>query len=362
MLKNWLKPVPKEIIPSKISRTSFFKNIQVFQTALPDLTNTHIAIVGIEEDSANAIRKALYQSAYAFRKLQIADLGNIRKQDVQFIGPLIKELISGKIIPIIIGSNVNFTLAQYQAHHHQLVNLVLIDEKIRVSPRSKNANLIIDAIIKSNKSNLLHLAVLGYQAHFTPPAVARYLELRNYEHIRLGSIRSKIEDIEPIIRDADLISFNIASIRQSDAPEQIAPSPSGFFVEEACQLSKYAGMSDKLSSIGFWGYYPQTKTNQTAQVVSQLIWYFIDGFSKRTMDYPTSTEGLVEYIVELKGAIKELTFWKSKKSGRWWIQVPVKTRKKYLRHRLIPCSYKDYIQTCKEDIPDRLLNAFKRFA
>ena len=362
MLKNWLKPIPKEIVASKASRTSFFKNIQVYQNTFPNLADVQLAIIGIEEDSANNIRKALYNTAYTFAKLQIADLGNIRKQDVQFIGPLIKELISGKILPIIIGADIKFTLAQYQAHHNQLVNLVLIDEKIRVSPRSKSNKLIIDSIIRSNKSNLLHLAVLGYQSHFTPPSLSRYMDLRNYEHIRLGSIRSRIEEIEPIIRDADIISYNIAAIRYSEAPEQESLSPSGFFTEEACQLSRYAGMSDKLSSIGFWGYYPKSLNDQTAHIVSLLVWYFIDGFSKRKNDYPVSTEGLIEYIVELKGAKKELTFWKSKKRGRWGIQVPVKTRKKYLRHRLIPCSHNDYIETCNEDIPERLLNAFKRFA
>ena len=43
------------------------------------------------------------------------------------------------------------------------------------------------------------------------------------------------------------------------------------------------------------------------------------------------------------------------------MEVPIKTRKKHERHRLVPCSYNDYLQACNEDLPDRLINAYRRF-
>jgi formiminoglutamase len=69
----------------------------------------------------------------------------------------------------------------------------------------------------------------------------------------------------------------------------------------------------------------------------------------------------VEYIVPLKQLDYQLTFWKSKRSGRWWLQVPVKTKKQHQRHRLIPCSYEDYQLAGQDQLPDRLLEAFRRF-
>jgi formiminoglutamase len=41
--------------------------------------------------------------------------------------------------------------------------------------------------------------------------------------------------------------------------------------------------------------------------------------------------------------------------------VPTKTKRKLQRHRLIPCSYEDYLKACKEELPERLWKALKRF-
>lgn len=53
-------------------------------------------------------------------------------------------------------------------------------------------------------------------------------------------------------------------------------------------------MSDKLTSFGIYGYdSPSTAKAKTAQVASQMIWYFLEGFFNRKKDYPVSTAGLV---------------------------------------------------------------------
>ena len=93
-----------------------------------------------------------------------------------------------------------------------------------------------------------------------------------------------------------------------------------------------------------------------------MIWYFVDGYYHRMNDFPASMNGLVEYIVEYKHIEQPVTFWKSSKSGRWWMQIPFKTSSKHQRHKLIPCSYQDYQQACQDGLPDRLINAYKRFS
>jgi formiminoglutamase len=124
-------------------------------------------------------------------------------------------------------------------------------------------------------------------------------------------------------------------------------------------LTRYAGMSDKLTSIGFYGL--NQSDGHTEQAVAQLIWYFLDGFYNRKGDYPVSTKGLTEYVVELPTYNYHLIFWKSSKSGRWWLQVPNDTKRKHQRHRLIPCSYQDYQMACRQELPERMIQAFKRF-
>ena len=69
----------------------------------------------------------------------------------------------------------------------------------------------------------------------------------------------------------------LSEISFADAPAN-ENSPNGFSGEEACMLTRYAGMSNQLSSIGIYGYEPQADVNElTAKQIAQMLWYFIDG-------------------------------------------------------------------------------------
>jgi len=48
----------------------------------------------------------------------------------------------------------------------------------------------------------------------------------------------------------------------------------------------------------------------------------------------------------------ETTFLQSKKTGRWWMQLPDK--------KFIACSYKDYLLASSNEIPERWLRAQER--
>ena len=360
MLQNWLSPVAPSLLGKK-KNLAFLRNSIIYHDQMPDLTKVKIALIGIEEETANATRKELYQFSFPFKNLKVADLGNIRKLDPTFLVPVIKELVRSNILPILIGSNKLFAEAQLLAYQKRIVHLALVDEKLVLSKKRKSDYL--NKHLNTSKSLALNLSIIGHQAHLTSPETDKILNDRYFERASLGNVRSNIEEIEPIIRDADVLSMNIAALRYADAPAQEFPSASGFFCEEACQISRYAGLSDKLTSVGFYGFYPKKDTNgQTAQVMAQLIWYFIDGYYNRKNDYPASTDGLVEYIVELKDQEEQITFWKSKKSGRWWMQIPVKSKSKKQKHKLVPCSYQDYLSTCNEDLPNRLINAYKKYS
>lgn len=366
MFQNWLKPLNiKEFDPGVLEAHQFGKQIAIYRDALPDLSHMKLALIGIGERDANAIRKELYSLSFPFKQLDMVDLGNLRKNDVPFIIPLIKELLDSKIFPLILGNDPVQLLAQYKAFQslQQLISLIVIDEKIRYhSEKKAGPNFYLNDILDNQRSKLFHLGLIGCQAHFINPAHLDMFSKRNFECIRLGKAHSELSEMEPIIRDGDLVSFNLAAIKQADAPGQAMATPSGFSHDQACQICRYAGMSDKLKSFGIYGFRKANdRKGQTAQAVAQMIWYFIDGFYNRKNDYPVSNEGLVEYIVDFKNQEYQLTFWKSKRSGRWWMQIPIKTNKKYQRHRLIPCSYADYKLSGQGDLPERLLNALRRF-
>lgn len=366
MLDNWLSPstLDENKRIQQLSKEQFGRNIAIYLNDLPDLTKVDIAIIGISQIDADKVRNILYTLDYPFNAIRIADLGNIRNEDPSFVIPLIRELLHSNIFPILIGRNISSAYAQFQAYYSlkRSTNLVCIDEKIRYS-YSKDKEQYLNHILHSENSNLFNLGVIGFQSHFTPDVLLKLMDKNHFDHIRLGKLKGAPKEAEPLIRDADMLCFNLAALKQSEAPGVEAPSPSGLFSEEACLLSRYAGISDKLTSIGFYGFKNEKDPfDQTAQVVAQLIWYFLDGYYHRMNDFPASMNGLVEYILEVKHLEQPITFWKSTKSGRWWMQIPVKTSEKDQRHQLIPCSYNDYQMTSQGELPDRLLNAYKKFS
>ncbi len=370
MLENWLRPLSKEILPIEQGKGSelLCKHITIFQEKqiFPNLSEANVILLGVDSDAANKIRRELYHLSHHFAGVRIVDGGNLRKNDPDFVAVLCKELLDSKLFPILLGADGHSFNGLFKAYQslNNWPSLAVVDSRFRFQP-SQDSGLATDYlhdIIKSPKSKLAHAGFIGYQSHYCSPKSLQYLEQHLFDMVRLGKARAQIAEIEPILRDADLMAFDIGAVRGADAPGQMSPSPVGFFGEEMCQLCRYAGMSDKLSGAGFFGLNPEKdERGQTAQLMAQMIWYLLEGLAHRKQDYPVSTDGLVEYLVESKDAGEPLVFWKSTRSGRWWMQVPVKSRKKAARHRLVPCSYNDYLAACSDELPDRLINALRRF-
>ena len=121
-----------------------------------------------------------------------------------------------------------------------------------------------------------------------------------------------------------------------------------------------------MSSCGLYGLDLAVGTPTDAELTSaayaQLAWYFLHGFSRRQGDFPVSSKGMLEYVVDLAG-FNRLTFWRSPRSNRWWVQVPAQNSKGEERHRLVPCTYQDYLTASGEQtLPHRLVAAFRRYA
>ncbi|MEZ4957251.1 MAG: hypothetical protein R2825_27075, partial [Saprospiraceae bacterium] len=364
MLENWLKPLDGNLFSNNKDKDKFENRLQCYLDKMPNLKKTQVALIGIGEKEANAVRKALYKMAYPFSKLRIADLGNLRKEETGFISPVIQELLEGGICPVLIGYDGKFTQAQFLAHHacQPSVSLVEVKERIAYHPQKPESEGYYLNSILEGEYRLFHFTTIGSQSHYVEESVYYFLEKCYFDYVRLGKAKANLPGLEPFIRDADMMSFHISALKYADAPAAQDATPSGFFSEEACQISRYAGMNDKLTSIGFYGYQAELdKNGLTPQTIAQMIWYFLDGFNNRQKDFPSSMDQLVEYVVELKDHDQQFTFWKSNKTGRWWLQVPIKTKKNLQRHRLIPCSYDDYIESSKGEMPSRLINAFKRF-
>jgi arginase family enzyme len=350
----------------------------------PNLENVSLAIIGVAEDrkalnnegcglAADYVRENFYKLFQGSYQSKIIDLGNIKKgntiEDSYFaISDVLSQLIKKNIIPIIIGGGQDLTYANYTAYQslEQTINIVAIDSCFDIGDADKelNSQSYLSKIILHKPNILFNFSNIGYQTYFVEQSSIELMNKLYFDTHRLGQVRAKIDEVEPIVRNADVVSFDISSVRQSDAPGNGNASPNGFYGEEACQIARYAGISDKLSSIGFYEINPAFDTNkQTAHLVAQMIWYFIDGFHNRKQDYPIVDKSeYTKYRVSIKDHNHEIVFYKSNKSERWWMDVPypLNHKLKYERHHMVPCSYSDYETACRDEMPDRWWQTYQK--
>jgi arginase family enzyme len=353
-------------------------------SSFPDYIGQDLAIFGVKEDrnalnnkgcslAPDTVRENFYNLFKGGYKPKIVDLGNIipghNVEDTYFaISSVISELINSNVIPIIVGGSQDLTYANYLAYENlgRIINIVSVDSCFDIgnAENELSSQSFLSKIILHQPNFLFNYANIGYQTYFVDQDAIELMSKLYFDVYRLGHVRANLEEVEPIVRNADILSFDVSSIRQSDAPGNKNASPNGFYGEEACQIVRYAGISDKLSSIGFYEINPSIDNgNQTSHLVAQMIWYFIEGFYSRKHDFPVKEKSEhLKYRVSIKDHKYEIVFYKSKKSDRWWMEVtcPTNLKSKYERQYLVPCSYKDYQMACKEEMPDRWWQVYQK--
>jgi arginase family enzyme len=346
----------------------------------PDLEGKKIAIIGVEEDrgaidnygtgnNLDTVRKEFYSLYPGNWPINLVDLGNIKKgnsiEDTYFaLKSILSSLIKNKIIPIILGGGQDLTYPNYRAYDvlEQTVNLACVDNKFDLGSieADLNSQTFLSKIVMNQPCNLFNYSNIGYQTYFNSQNEIDLLESLFFESHRLGEVSNSLQIVEPVLRDADIVSIDLSAVKNSEAPANNNATPNGFTGAEICAISRYAGISDKVSSFGIYEYNSKyDNKNQTAQLISQMIWYFIEGVNYRANDYPFGLkDNYQKFIVPIENEV--LNFFKSNKSGRWWMEISLNENNKYKRHALIPCTYQDYISATDQEIPDRWLNTLKK--
>jgi len=242
----------------------------------------------------------------------------------------------------------------------QMVNLVSVDSKFDLGKESDpiSSNSYLTKIILEEPNNLFNYCNIGYQTFYNSQEEIDLIEKLFFDAYRLGDVCNNIVIAEPVFRDADLVSLDLGSIKSSDSGNSIKFAPNGFNGKEICTLARYAGISDKVSSFGIFN---QSDSQQESFLISQIIWYFIEGFHYRSNEYPFgSKDNYLKYIVPLEE--EELIFYKSDKTDRWWIEIPFisSLNNKLKRNTLLPCSHEEYILACNNDMPERWWKAQRK--
>jgi len=381
-LKIFFDPLNKDEFLLSEDTTNLHNTIKINFESFPNWKEAHIAIIGLTESrgnianegterAANAIRKKLYHLKKGSGSYQIVDLGNLRcgvkLEDTYLrIKEVCEILLEYSTFPIFIGGTHDLDLGIFYAYEkfNKFITFLNIDSELDLQTEYiNNASLShIHKILTHQPNYLFHFANLAYQSYLNDPLLIDVIEKLYFENIRLGILRENIKEAEPIIRMADTMSFDIGAIKMTDAPGNPKVRSFGLTGEDACQICWYAGMSTKLTSAGFFEYNPDLDVReQTAQMISIMIWYLIEGYYNRKYEPDFLGDGYTRYIISYDQKTVPLIFYKSNFTEKWWMEVSLNQNNVQLPKKvIIPCSYQDYLTATSGELPNRWIQIYNK--
>lgn len=371
-LLDFLAPVALPELEEENGYTDgqFAKHISIYATDFPDLSDVDIVLLGVDEMrgagipvterlASAAIRQEFYRLHYWHTDIRLADIGNIRigstlNDTMAALKTVLGEMLRmGKTV-VILGGSHDLMLAQYEACKaaNLFIDATGIDARINLRGESpiRSENFLLD-LLTSEPNMVHHYNHIAFQSYFVHPRMLETMDKLRFDCYRVGKVKEHMDEMEPVIRNTNIIGFDISAIKSSDAPAN-TESPNGLTGEEACILSRYAGMSSHLYSFGLFGYNADLDNhNLTARQLSQMLWYFIDGKSRNKSESSLSERSA---FLEFHTAFAEVqtTFLQSKRTHRWWMQMPDR--------KFVACSYQDYVKASMNEIPERWLRIQER--
>ena len=361
--------LPKQILGKNIS-------IHTQNTGLPELKGLTIALIGLNEHrnsffhnssyNVDQFRKVFYELYPGNWNLSIADLGDLpngeKVEDTYFaikeIGIHLKQM---NIIPVFIGGSHDLMFPLYEVFQNfkQLVNIVSVDRSFDFSQEDEliSGRSYMSKIIMEKPNVLNNYTNIGFQSYYCAEQEKDLMGKLYFDSIRLGQVLNQPALAEPVFRDADVVSFDMKCLSWHAIADPLKGQPNGIDSRTICSLTRYAGISDRISFLGF---FEIPSTPMTDQLLAQMIWYLIEGVQLRFDEYPVNTKDFLKYSVTLSDQI--MVFHKSDKSNRWWMEL---TNNSHLNNKiksttLIACTEKDYLDAMQDKIPERWYNAVKR--
>ncbi len=376
MINGYLCPLSEDLIEfkSNLSRGTLGSNITLYNSEKTDYSSIDIAIVGLNEyrnsdeisdESLNLenFRREFYSLFYGNWSANILDLGDVISgksySDTYYaVNSIHQDLINQNIVVIFIGGGQDFTFPLYQSLSKKLnkVNISSVDNKFDFGKIKKqfSSSSYMSKIIMDKKNSLNHFCNLGYQTFLNSQEEIDLLNKFNFESHRLGEITENIKIVEPVLRETNLLTVDFKSIKSSEL-NFVHNYSNGFESSQFCSVLRYAGMSNSINSVGL---FELLDSSISSALLSQSIWYFIEGYCLRIKEDPNSSnfKGYT-YNVFCEGT--NLKFYNSELSQKWWVEFINEIETKNISS-LLPCNKRDYLMACDGTFSDRLIMFLKR--
>ena len=376
MTSDYLSPISKKLIDfkNKLPDDSLGNKIILYDTKKFNYNEIDIALIGIKEYrnsvevksnfiDLDKFRKEFYSLYYGDWNVNILDLGDLINgddyNDTYFAFKAISnELLKQNVKLIVVGGGNDFAYPLYQSLSkiHSRLNISSIDNRFDFGKIEKefNSNSYMSKIIMDKNNCLNHFCNIGFQTFLNSQEEMDLLNKLNFEFHRIGKINRDIQKVEPFLRDTHLLSIDFKSIKASEL--NFAHNfPNGFESDQICSISRYAGLSNSISAIGF---FELLNSSISSSLLSQAIWYFIEGFCLRIEENPKSKSfNGYTYNVICEGT--NLKFYNSELSQKWWVEF-LDDKQASNNNEPFSCNKKDYIKACNEVLTDRLLLMLRR--
>ncbi len=370
-LSDFLDPINLAAIAGDTSykEGQIGRTIRIHEDELPDIDEADIVLVGCGEQrgaallhpggAANAVRSEFYNLFHWHADIKLADVGNIKigksATDTQAaLKIVLQELMQAGKLAVVIGGSHDLTMAQYYcfADEKMGIDAVGVDAVVDINIDSPfRADNYLMEMLTAEPNYMQHYNHIGFQSYFVHPRMLETMDKLRFDCYRVGQVKERIEEMEPVIRNCSLLSFDISALAHAFAPANNI-TPNGLNGEEGCTLLQFAGMSPKMRNIGIYGYRPEKDLeNMTAKQISHMLWYLMDGRSRGKREAAMEERELFNEF-HLQFAEVDTLFLQSKKTGRWWMQLPDR--------QFIACSYRDYVLASSNEIPERWLRAQER--
>ncbi len=381
MSLDFLKPVSPEFISllgsysaGTLSELTTFVDGAGMESL--DLVAFDIAIVGFKEyrnsnsdhfkgDDLIAVRQQLYGLYHGNWNSRMVDLGNIEPGDqvadtFYAIKTLAVECLKSKTLLITIGGSQDLMFPLYRAFDdiHSMINVVNVDCRFDLGDIEEpiTSRSYIGKMVSETPYNLFNYTNLGYQTYYNSQDEIDLLDRMYFDAVRLGELDSNLKLSEPFMRDADMVGMDMQSVAGSSIAFAEA-NPNGLDGKQMCTLSRYAGISDRTKFFSIFEL-PLTLKNTPAKLVSEMIWYFMEGVSHRFGEFPLKLDdSYLKYQVPIDDQV--IVFYKSTISHRWWVELPYFTghNNKLKQHTLLSCDEDNYRESLQGNMPQRWLRA-----
>lgn len=326
-----------------------------------------------QQNSPNLIRRYLYSLAAVGAKGRIVDAGNIVSTSApsdtyRALENVMGLFLNKEITVIVLGGTQELTEAIYRGfkQNKKHITLSFVDSHIDLDndPDDFHSLNYLNRLLREEQESLFDISFIGYQGYFVDSEKIDGLRKSNYELLRLGFVRGNYREVEPTFRNSDIVSFDIGAVRSSDSPGNTFPSPNGLYAEEACQLARYAGTSERTRCFGIFEFNPdKDPTQQSALLTAQLVWHFIEGVTlRRNETSKDQLDNAKKFIVNSGTPGVDLIFYRNEMSDNWWFEIPLSEKRNNFgrQNLIIPCSPSDYTLASKQEIPERWLRFFHK--